>query len=66
MNHHAHLGNTVFGNWRWYTGQEDDSPQAAAQLLPLVYDELRRLAAGYVANESDVPRGMKPSRKFVP
>jgi RNA polymerase sigma factor (TIGR02999 family) len=31
---------------------EDNSPQAAAQLLPLVYDELRRLAAGYVANES--------------
>ena len=31
---------------------EDDSPQAAMQLLPLVYDELRRLAAGYMANES--------------
>jgi ECF sigma factor len=28
------------------------NPQAAAQLLPLVYDELRRLAGGYMANES--------------
>lgn len=26
-------------------------PHAAAQLLPLVYDELRRLAAGHMANE---------------
>jgi hypothetical protein len=25
------------------------NPQAAAQLLPLVYDELRRLAGGYMA-----------------
>jgi RNA polymerase sigma factor (TIGR02999 family) len=29
--------------------REDDS--AAAELLPLVYDELRRLAAGYMAHE---------------
>src|SRR5580693_5041516 len=27
-------------------------PHAAAQLLPLVYDELRKLAAGYMANEA--------------
>jgi RNA polymerase sigma factor (TIGR02999 family) len=27
-------------------------PQAAAQLLPLVYEELRKLAAGYMANEA--------------
>jgi RNA polymerase sigma factor (TIGR02999 family) len=27
-------------------------PHAAAQLLPLVYDELRKLAAGHMANES--------------
>lgn len=27
-------------------------PQAAGQLLPLVYDELRRLAAGHLANEA--------------
>jgi RNA polymerase sigma factor (TIGR02999 family) len=27
-------------------------PRAAAQLLPLVYDELRRLAAGHLANEA--------------
>jgi RNA polymerase sigma factor (TIGR02999 family) len=27
-------------------------PHAAGQLLPLVYDELRRLAAGYLANEA--------------
>ena len=27
-------------------------PRAAGQLLPLVYDELRKLAAGYLANES--------------
>lgn len=27
-------------------------PQAAGQLLPLVYDELRKLAAGHMANEA--------------
>jgi RNA polymerase sigma factor (TIGR02999 family) len=27
-------------------------PHAAAQLLPLVYDELRKLAAGHMANEA--------------
>src|SRR5262249_7615918 len=27
-------------------------PHAARQLLPLVYDELRKLAAGYMANEA--------------
>ena len=27
-------------------------PRAAAQLMPLVYDELRKLAAGHMANES--------------
>jgi RNA polymerase sigma factor (TIGR02999 family) len=27
-------------------------PHAAKQLLPLVYDELRKLAAGYLANEA--------------
>jgi len=31
---------------------EADDPQAAAQLLPLVYDELRKLAAGHMANEA--------------
>ncbi len=31
---------------------EAGNPQAAAQLLPLVYDELRKLAAGHMANES--------------
>jgi RNA polymerase sigma factor (TIGR02999 family) len=31
---------------------EQGDPQAAAQLLPLVYDELRKLAAGHMANES--------------
>ncbi len=31
---------------------ESGNPQAASQLLPLVYDELRRLAAGHMANES--------------
>jgi RNA polymerase sigma factor (TIGR02999 family) len=30
---------------------EHGDPNAAAKLLPLVYDELRRLAAGHVANE---------------
>jgi RNA polymerase sigma factor (TIGR02999 family) len=30
---------------------ERGGPQAAAKLLPLVYDELRKLAAGHVANE---------------
>lgn len=31
---------------------EAGDQQAAAQLLPLVYDELRRLAAGHIANEA--------------
>src|SRR5262245_2899572 len=31
---------------------EQGDPQAAGQLLPLVYDELRRLAAGHIANEA--------------
>ena len=31
---------------------EEGDPHAAEQLLPLVYDELRRLAAGYMANEA--------------
>jgi RNA polymerase sigma factor (TIGR02999 family) len=31
---------------------DDGDPTAPAQLLPLVYDELRRLAAGHMANES--------------
>lgn len=31
---------------------EGGDPQAAAGLLPLVYDELRRLAAGHMSNES--------------
>jgi RNA polymerase sigma factor (TIGR02999 family) len=31
---------------------EGGDPHAAEQLLPLVYDELRRLAAGYMANEA--------------
>jgi RNA polymerase sigma factor (TIGR02999 family) len=30
---------------------EQGDPHAAAQLLPLVYDELRKLAAGHIANE---------------
>ena len=30
---------------------EHGDPNAAAKLLPLVYDELRKLAAGHVANE---------------
>ncbi len=30
---------------------EHGDPDAAAKLLPLVYDELRKLAAGHVANE---------------
>ncbi len=30
---------------------EHGDPHAAAKLLPLVYDELRKLAAGHVANE---------------
>src|SRR4051794_4348900 len=30
---------------------EAGNPKAAEQLLPLVYDELRKLAAGFVANE---------------
>ena len=30
---------------------DQGDPQAAAQLLPLVYDELRRLAAAHMARE---------------
>ena len=33
------------------TAIEHGDPGAAARLLPLVYDELRKLAAGHVANE---------------
>jgi RNA polymerase sigma factor (TIGR02999 family) len=35
------------------TAIESGDPQAAAQLLPLVYDELRKLAAGRMSNERD-------------
>jgi len=31
---------------------ESGDPKAAGQLLPLVYDELRKLAAGHMANEA--------------
>jgi RNA polymerase sigma factor (TIGR02999 family) len=31
---------------------EQGDPHAAGQLLPLVYEELRKLAAGYMANEA--------------
>ena len=31
---------------------DQGDPQAAGQLLPLVYDELRKLAAGHMANEA--------------
>src|SRR5258708_11684177 len=31
---------------------EKGDPHGAAQLLPLVYDELRKLAAGHMANEA--------------
>jgi RNA polymerase sigma factor (TIGR02999 family) len=31
---------------------EEGDPHAASQLLPLVYDELRKLAAGHMANEA--------------
>ncbi len=31
---------------------EAGDPHAAVQLLPLVYDELRKLAAGHMANEA--------------
>ena len=34
---------------------EQGDPQAAAQLLPLVYDELRRLAAAQMAQEKPGP-----------
>jgi len=37
---------------RILNGMQERDPQAAAQLLPLVYDELRKLAAGHMANES--------------
>lgn len=36
---------------RILTGVQQDESQAAQELLPLVYDELRRLAAWHLANE---------------
>ena len=33
-------------------------PHAAGQLLPLVYDELRKLAAGYLATKRRATRSM--------
>ena len=36
---------------RFLDAIEHGDPNAAAKLLPLVYDELRKLAAGHVANE---------------
>jgi ECF sigma factor len=36
---------------RVLTELEHDQAQAAKELLPLVYDELRRLAAWHLANE---------------
>ena len=38
---------------------EQGDPHAAAQLLPLVYDELRKLAAQKLAQES-------PAKRFSP
>ncbi len=46
-------------------------PKAAAELLPLVYDELRRLAAAHLAAEADrkppghctCPRGLPPAHR---
>src|SRR4051794_41979226 len=37
---------------RFLDAIEHGDPNAAARLLPLVYDELRKLAAGHVANEA--------------
>ena len=39
---------------------EEGDPSAAEQLLPLVYDELRKLAAQKMAQEKP---GQEPSRK---
>jgi len=37
---------------RILNAMDEGDPHAAAELLPLVYDELRKLAAGHMANES--------------
>src|SRR3954467_728552 len=37
---------------RILTAIDTGDPQAIDQLLPLVYDELRKLAAGHMANEA--------------
>jgi RNA polymerase sigma factor (TIGR02999 family) len=37
---------------RIFAAIEAGDPQAAEQLVPLVYDELRKLAAGYLLNEA--------------
>ena len=38
---------------------EQGDPHAAEQLLPLVYDELRKLAAQQLAQETGVPHGSR-------
>jgi RNA polymerase sigma factor (TIGR02999 family) len=48
LGYHAYMNEVT----RVLSAIEAGNPQAAAQLLPLVYDELRRLAAGHMANES--------------
>jgi RNA polymerase sigma factor (TIGR02999 family) len=42
----------MFDVTRILNALEAGDPHAAAQLLPLVYDELRKLAAGHMANEA--------------
>jgi hypothetical protein len=39
---------------------EQGDPHAAEQLLPLVYDELRKLAAEKLSNERPGPRRCRP------
>lgn len=42
---------TMFDVTRLLEAADRGNTQAAAELMPLVYDELRRLAAGHMANE---------------
>jgi len=48
---HAHVDPAAGGVTCWLDAFHTGDPQAAEKLLPLVYDELRRLAAGKMAGQ---------------
>jgi len=44
---------------------EQGEPQAAEKLLPLVYDELRKLAAQKIVQEGQAPRKTRSQSPFL-